>query len=122
MQQELVLIRAHRALHIWLRQVFPTSSLEMEVLSSLKLQEIATQVPKDPLVVMQMNNLFRLMGPQPDTCTVNIFLFVSKFLNILLSWRLGGKAESGHWLAFFTVQLIKLSFSSGILIFYLFLR
>lgn len=122
MQQELVLIKAHRALRIWLRQVFPTSSPEMEVLSSLKLQEIATQVPKDPLVVMQMNNLFRLMGPQPDTCTVNIFLFVPKFLNILLSWRLGGKAESGHRLAFFTVQLIKLSFSSGILIFYLLLR
>lgn len=62
------------------------------------------------------------MGPQLDTCTVNVFLFASKFLNVLLSWRLEGKAESGHQLACFTVQLIKLSFTAGTLIFYFLLR
>lgn len=31
----------------------------MEVLSSLKLQEIAMLVPQDPFMAMRMNNLFR---------------------------------------------------------------
>jgi len=65
--------------------------------------------PQEPFVAMQLNNLFRELWDLTWTCTDSIFLFASKFLNILSSWRPDGKAQSGHRFSFFTVQLIKRS-------------
>lgn len=89
--------------------VLPTSCPEMELFSSLKIQEIAKPVPPNPFKAMQLNNLFRELWYPICTCIKNMFLFASKFSKVLFPWRMGRKTQSGHQLSFFTVQLIKLS-------------
>lgn len=72
--------------------ILPTSCPEMEVFSSLKIQEIAKPVPPDPFTTMQLNNLFRELWDPICTCIKTMFLFASKFSNVLFPWRMDRKA------------------------------